>query len=270
MIMAAPTGARRTKSDHPALPLAPDEVAETAAQCLEAGASAIHVHVRDAEQRHSIDADAYGEMLKAVRQATGDRLFLQITTEAVERFTPAEQMATIRAVQPESASVAVRELIPPDSDDDHLAAVESFVEWCRSENIVLQYIAYDAVDLERFNTLRARGVVAEEKAFLQLVLGKYVTGRFCEPPELQPFMSVLRDGDIWSVCAFGPLEGPSLMGAALLGGHGRVGFENNIHRLSGQPAVSNADQVAGIVDGIRGLGRRIATAADIREMLANR
>lgn len=270
MVMVAPNGARRTKADHPSLPLAPAEMAQTAASCLEAGAAAIHVHVRDAELRHSIDADAYKEMLMAVRQATGDQLFLQITTEAVGRFTPAEQMASIRAVRPESASVAVRELIPPDCDDDHLAVTESFIDWCRSEDVILQYIAYDSVDLERFNTLRARGVIPEEKAFLQLVLGKYVTGRFCDPSELWPYMSVLRDGDIWSVCAFGPLEGPSLIGAAMLGGHGRVGFENNIHLLDGRPAVSNADQVAGVVEGIRGLGRRIATAADIRQVLANR
>lgn len=270
IVMVAPNGARRTQADHPALPLTPAEMARTASACLEAGAAAIHVHVRDAELQHSIDAGAYVEMIDAIRGAVGEGLFLQITTEAVGRFTPAEQMATVRAVRPESASVAVRELIPPDADDAHLSVVESFIDWCGTENIALQYIVYDAVDLERFNTLRARGVIPDESAFLQLVLGKYATNRFCAPPELLPYLGVLREGDIWSVCAFGPLEGPALLGAAMLGGHGRIGFENNIYHLNGEPAASNAEQVAGLVSGIRSLGRDLARADDIRELLANR
>ena len=72
-IAVAPNGGRKTKADHPALPLTPAELAATAAECLEAGAAMIHVHVRDANGRHLLDADAYraGPPPSAKRSATG-------------------------------------------------------------------------------------------------------------------------------------------------------------------------------------------------------
>ena len=60
-IAVAPNGGRRVKVDHPAIPLTAKELAETAAECLEAGAAMIHVHVRDAGGGHLLDADAYGK-----------------------------------------------------------------------------------------------------------------------------------------------------------------------------------------------------------------
>ncbi|TIX74974.1 MAG: 3-keto-5-aminohexanoate cleavage protein, partial [Mesorhizobium sp.] len=68
-----------------------------AAACLEAGAAMIHAHVRDRDGRHLLDAHAYRETTKAIRDAVGERLIIQITSEAVGRYQPAEQMAVVRA-----------------------------------------------------------------------------------------------------------------------------------------------------------------------------
>ncbi len=81
IIAVAPNGARKTREDHPAIPLSAEETAREAAACCEAGAAMIHLHVRDADLRHSLDAAAYREATAAVRREAGDRLIIQMTTE---------------------------------------------------------------------------------------------------------------------------------------------------------------------------------------------
>ena len=88
VIAVAPNGARRGKADHPRLPLTLDEIAHEAARCREAGAAMLHLHVRDAEGRHVLDAGLYRETIAAVRCAAGADFLIQITTEAVGRYAP--------------------------------------------------------------------------------------------------------------------------------------------------------------------------------------
>src|SRR5689334_12670119 len=114
-IAVAPNGGRRTKADHPAIPLTPAELARTAAECLDAGAAMIHVHVRRPDGRHLLDADTYRQATSAIRAEVGDRLVIQITTEALGIYNPAEQIAVLKAVRPEAASLALRELAPDEA-----------------------------------------------------------------------------------------------------------------------------------------------------------
>ena len=83
VLAVAPNGARKTKADHPALPIGPEELAETAKACAGAGASMIHLHVRDAEGQHSLDVGRYLAATEAIRAAVGEDLVIQIlNTEA--------------------------------------------------------------------------------------------------------------------------------------------------------------------------------------------
>ena len=91
MLTVAPNGGRKTKADHPALPLAADELARMAAECLERGASMIHLHVRDAEGRHCLDPEAYRATIAHICEAVGDRLVLQITSESLGQYSPASK-----------------------------------------------------------------------------------------------------------------------------------------------------------------------------------
>ena len=67
MLAVAPNGARKTREDHPALPLSPAELADTSAACRDAGACMIHLHVRDAQQQHSLDPELYRVAIAAIR-----------------------------------------------------------------------------------------------------------------------------------------------------------------------------------------------------------
>lgn len=265
VIAVAPNGARKTKADHPAIPIQPEEIARTAAQCRDAGAAMIHLHVRDAEQKHSLDADAYRTAIDAIRREVGNGIVIQMTTEAVGIYRPEEQMAAVRAVRPEAVSLAVRELCVGASDEPRFA---EFLAWLHAERIMPQYIVYSAEDVLRFAELRSRGVVPGDRPFLLYVLGRYTPGQKSAPSDLIPFLNAAQGQELeWAMCAFGRLEGACALTAAALGGHVRVGFENNMLLADGSTAPDNAALVRQIADSAALAGRDIADAAAARNLL---
>ncbi len=260
-IAVAPNGARLTRADHPALPITPGELARTASACLEAGAAMIHLHARDAQDRHSLDPALVREGVEAVRRAVGDRLVIQVTTEAVGIYQPDAQMALVRAVRPEAASVALRELVPDAASEAEAAA---FFAWCQKERIWLQHILYDAADVGRLRDLVARGVVPEAQPSVLYVLGRYSQGQRSAPPDLLPFLAAADPAWSWMMCAFGAQELDCALTAALLGGHVRIGFENNRLAADGAPATDNAAQISAAAKGLAALSRRPASADELR------
>ncbi|MBE9556246.1 MAG: 3-keto-5-aminohexanoate cleavage protein [Proteobacteria bacterium] len=265
ILAVAPNGARKTQADHPAIPITPDELAAEAARCREAGAAMIHLHVRDADNKHSLDADAYAAATAAIRREVGDGIVIQMTTEAVGIYAPAEQMAAVRAVRPEAASMAVRELCP---DEDSLPAFAEFLAWMAGERIMAQYILYAPEDVALFTDLQTRGVIPGGRPFLLYVLGRYTPGQKSVPEDLLPFMveADRLDAD-WAICAFGARESACALTAAALGGHVRVGFENNFLMADGSVASDNAALAGQVASGAKLLGRTLAGADEARAYL---
>lgn len=252
LISVAPNGARRLKDDHPEIPLSPAELAVDAARCHEAGAGLIHLHVRDAQGRHSLSPDHYRPAIDAVRRAVGDGMIIQITTEAVGRYSPAEQMATVRAVLPEAASFALRELIP---DAQSEPAARLFFSWVADVCILPQFILYTPDEARRLLDLIDRGIVPFRRPPTLFVLGRYGDGPASHPAMILPFLDAWGSDGHWSVCAFGPSEIAVAAAALALGGHARVGFENSLERLDGSPLKDNAEQVGRVALIAQGLGR---------------
>lgn len=269
ILAVAPNGARRNRADHPAVPMTPPEIAEAAAGAAEEGASMLHLHVRDAAGSHTLDPAAYQAAIAAVRSRVGGDLVVQATTEAVGRYSAAEQMAMVRAVRPEGVSLALRELAPDQRSEPALA---DFLRWLRAEAIVPQFILYSPTDMQRFLALRNRGLIEGFRHFLMFVLGRYggtgANGMAAAPKDLLPFLSLLPPKDIWMTCAFGQAETNCLVTAAALGGHARVGFENNLLNADGAVAHDNKERVNVIREGIERLGWRPATAGELRAVLA--
>ena len=264
MIAVAPNGARKLKTDHPAIPLTSAELAREAASCVDAGACMIHLHVRDAEGGHSLDAALYADAIAAIRAEVGARIVIQITTEAVGRYTAPEQMACVRAVLPEAVSLAVREFCP-DADSEREAA--RFFAWVDGEGIAPQYILYSGDDLRRFVDLRRRGIIPGAAPFVLFVLGRYTAGQVSDPRDLLPFLAAAAETGLtlpWAMCAFGAREGACAVTAAALGGHVRVGFENNLRLADGQIAPDNAALVRQVSDQAALCGRTVATADEAR------
>ncbi|HSV84469.1 MAG TPA: 3-keto-5-aminohexanoate cleavage protein [Ramlibacter sp.] len=261
VLCVAPNGARRTHADHPALPITAHQLARDAAACHEAGASVIHLHVRDEQGRHSLDIVRYREAIAAIEAAVGDRLLVQVTTEAIGMYAPADQMQLVRELRPEAASVALRELAAHEAD---LPAALEFFAWARRERIALQYIVYSAEEARRLASLAQRGLLAHRAPNALFVLGRYAANQQSAPTDLLPFLQEWPADWPWSVCAFGAAEAQCMAAAIGLGGHARVGFENNLHRPDGTAATGNADLVANARTIVQCTGRSLATADEAR------
>lgn len=243
-IMVAPNGARRTTADHPALPVTIPQIVETAKACFAAGAGGIHAHVRDADQAHVLDAGLYRELVAELARELPD-MAVQITTEAVGRYTPAEQRAVVRAVMPKMVSVALREMIP-DADTSEAAR---FYHWAHEARIAVQHILYAPNEVSSLEELVAAGVIPGDDLQCLFVLGRYAKDQESDPLDLLPFLDTLRMSELtadWAVCAFGRGETAGLQAAFAAGGKARVGFENSLWNADGSLAADNAERVRAI------------------------
>ena len=268
IVAVAPNGARRTKADHPALPMTPDEIAREAASCLEAGAAFLHLHVRDADGGHTLDPDTYRAGIAAVRDAVGERMVIQVTTEAVGIYAPQQQIAAIKELVPEAVSVAIREVAP---DAAHEPAAAEFFAWLARENVLTQYILYSTEEVARFNEMQRRGMIPDDAPCVIYVLGRYTEGQVSSPADLLPFLAARGDlgNDRWFLCAFGARENACMTTAAALGGHARLGFENNLWLSDGAVAPDNAALITQFCESLALLGRPVADANQVRAMLSS-
>ena len=262
-VAVAPNGGRRTKADHPALPIGPAELARTAVQCLEAGAAMIHVHVRDGEDRHLLDADAYATVIAAIKAEVGKRLVIQITSEALGIYSPQEQMAVIRAVKPRAASLALREIVPGTVDEK---AFGDFLHWMKAERIAPQFIVYTPEEAVLLDALRKRGVVPFDEPPVLYVLGRYSAGQTSVPQDLVPFLVPGQPVfQRFMVCAFGIHEAACTIAGGLLGGGLRVGFENNLVLPDGTLAASNAELVTTARRGLEAAGMHAMSGEELAQ-----
>lgn len=239
--MVAPTGARRTKADHPALPITIAEIVACAAACHAAGADGLHAHVRDTDGQHVLDAGLYRELLAEMAHRVPE-MQVQITTEAVERYRPSEQRHLVETLCPRSVSIALREI----TDEPDTAITRRFFAFCAEADIAVQHILYDATDVTQLCTCIARGLIPAEKLQILHVLGRYAEGQVSSPKDLDPPLaaqSLLPVRPDWAVCAFGPSETACLLAAHRRGAKVRIGFENNLFMADGSLAPNNSDRV---------------------------
>ncbi len=244
-IMVAPNGARRGKADHPALPVTIPEIVACAAECYAAGAGGIHAHVRDAEGAHVLDAGLYAELMAELARAVPG-MAVQITTEAVGRYSPSEQRALVARLRPASVSVALREITAePDA-----RLTRSFFHDCAAQGLAVQHILYTAEEVDLLAALVADGTIPEGPLQILHVLGRYAAGQTSSPADLAAPLARQRAAGLaadWAVCAFGPAETDCLLAAIAQGGKARIGFENNLLMADGSLAASNAARVSELV-----------------------
>ena len=245
-LMIAPNGARKTKKDHPNLPITIPEVVEEARKCYGLGVNAIHAHVRDKKGNHILDTGLYLELIKELSQKVPS-LPVQITTEAVGKYSPEEQFNVVKRVLPESASVAFVEMVP-DIKDTKLA--KKFYKFSIENNIQIQHILYSVEDLKHFIQAIKSKIIPDDNLQVLYVLGRYSKSFQSKKEDLDPFLnehkSIISDFE-WGLCAFGREETECLIIAYSVGGKARVGFENNFHNKDGTIANSNADRVSEIL-----------------------
>lgn len=240
-IMVAPNGARKTKEDHPAVPVTIAETVETAKACFEAGADGIHAHVRDENQKHILDAGLYKELLAELKIQV-PQMHAQITTEAVGSYSAAEQRQLIRDVIPSSVSIGLTEVFSDGAIDEN----KVLFEFAHENEMAIQFILYDPKEIEGVVDYIDKGIIKEDGLKLLYVLGRYTEGQVSSPEDLDAFVQradALELNADWAVCAFGNRETDCLLRVHQLGGKVRVGFENNTINQNGSLANSNEERV---------------------------
>ncbi len=264
IIMCAPNGARRNKGDHPRLPISPDELGECSEEILAAGASIIHLHVRDEDGNHTLDTDRYRKAIAAIRERVGEKLVIQVTSEAVGRYSRYEQMAMIKDLKPEAVSIALREICPNDNDQEETV---DFFNWMTAEKISPQIILYNKNDVDRFEKLQQLGLLTAQVFFLLAVLGRYSNDIASSQEDHDALLAkVAALHSPWAACAFGQQENTLAAKTANIGGHVRVGFENNLWRFDGSLVASNSELVRGAFQAAKDAGREVANASYVRKV----
>lgn len=266
-IMVAPNGARRSPSDHPALPVTPEALAQTARECRAAGASAVHLHVRDAALRHSLDPETYRAAIAAIARACPG-LPIQTTTESAGVFDLDAQIAAALELRPACLSIALGEVMAQGAARG-LAALARM----RALGIGMQVILYDAAQIHAYAALVDSGrLVLDGPPRLLLVVGRYSATQDSEVAEFDALHAALSEtglaaSALWMTCAFGRGELACLERSIALGGHARVGFENAITDAAGRPARDNAERVEMVAALAMRLGRRPGDEALARRVL---
>lgn len=243
LISVAPNGARKTKADHPNIPLCTEDLVKTAVSCAEAGAGMMHFHIRDGACRHSLNPGHYRKTLTELEAAVGDQLLLQVTSEAAGRYSQPQQIDYMKQLAPHCLSCGLREFIRSKKDVD---SASLFFNHLHQAGTLVQYILYSPAEVKWFVNLCNQGILPGNAHFLLFVFGSYTGSTNTEVPSLDHYLLPLDNHPhrvSWMVCGFGQQEFQTAEAAAARGGHVRVGFENNILRPDGRLTEDNSEQV---------------------------
>ena len=244
-IMVAPNGARKLKADHPAVPLSEDEIVACARDCFAAGADGLHLHIRDADGGHLLDAKTYQSAVNAVARAVPG-MAIQITTEAVGVYETDVQKQVALNAGASRVSVSIAEMC---RDGEH--AAQLFYAESAARGIAVQHILYDVADAALLARVLPEALFRAGALQVLFVLGRYSENQTSDPDELTPFLDwMLQEGisPDWALCAFGPRETDCLERAFQAGGKCRIGFENSLLMADGRVAKDNAERVAELVE----------------------
>ncbi len=263
IITVALTGAEASKNDQPALPIAPQEIAQSAYECAQAGASIVHLHGRLPDGTATQDKAVYQDIIAAVRARCD--VIIQVSTGGAVGMTAQERLAPVE-LNPEMATLSMGSVnFGGDIFLNHPADMEAFAAAMVARGIKPELEIFDAGMIATARRWIKKGLLPARPHF-DFVLG--VPGAMPATPEALLYLrSQLPEGATWTVAGIGPAQLQLGAMAIVLGGHVRVGFEDNIYFRKGELATSNAQLVQRIAEVSRLLERPVATPSEARALL---
>ena len=269
IITAAITGSRITRQQTPHIPISPEEIADSAVQAHKAGAAIVHIHVRDPETGlGDQDPALFKQVVESVRRRCD--VVLCLTTSGIPgRNLPYEQRMVSLELSPELASFDAGSL---NLGGDVFANPEDFLE------LIAQRMLEKKVkpELEIFDVgmigtclrLAEKGLL-EKPLHFQFVLG-VPAGSPATARSLVHMLDLIPARSTWSVAGIGRGQLPLAVIGMAMGGHVRVGLEDNIYYSRGVLAQSNAQLVERVVRIASAYGREMASPDDARQILGLR
>ena len=278
LIIEAALNGGRSRAEHAAVPVTPEEVAAEARRCAEAGAAVVHIHAQDAEGGWSADRDWYAAAICAIRAAAPDLLIsvTSIRPEGVPVTTINDLLVALAAdgaTRPDLVSVNLGHIVAwerdgtppgrrtvhfPNSHDDLAATLAT----CAATGIVPELGVMDIGFVGNAVALRHDGLLPALPWFLlELDTPAFGSGRQVAPATIANYdflAHLLREhfpAAPWAAHGHGLAGYPILERAIATGAHVRVGFEDGIYLPDGSLAASNAAQVEWAVEVARAVGR---------------
>jgi uncharacterized protein (DUF849 family) len=269
IITVAITGALPRKADNPAVPVTPEEQIESTHEAFEAGASLVHVHVRNPDQSPGSDPDLYGRVQEGVRKHCPG-MIVQFSTGGRGRDQAAR--GAMLYLRPDMASLATGSVnFPTAIYENPPDFVENLARTMKEFGIKPEIEVFDLAMLYNAANLVKKGLI-DSKAHVQFVMGI---------PNAMPMRRSVFDflrkelGEVlpeatWVAAGIGRFQFEVNQMCLEAGGHCRTGLEDNTRFDATRLAASNAELVKKIVDVCDRYDRRPATAAQAREILALR
>lgn len=268
IITCAITGAETTKDQQPYLPITPEEQAQAAADCVNAGASIIHLHVRENDGTPSQRVERFSESITAIRKRAPTVLIQISTGGAIGESI--ENRAKPLSLKPEMASLNLGTMnFGDDVFFNHPKDIVALAQKMMEYGVMPELEIYEAGMLEGAFTLLKKGILKEPLHF-QFVLG-VPGGMSGDLRNLLHLISLLESRlgprTHWGVAGIGRHQLPLAVHAMTLGGHVRVGFEDNVYYKKGELAKSNAQLVERVARLAREIDRPVATPKETRQLL---
>ena len=265
IITAAICGAEVTKEQNPAVPYTIEEMVREAKSAYEAGAAVVHVHVREDDGTPTQSKERFKLCMDAIKKEIPDVILIPSTGGAVgmtaeERLQPTElfpEMATLDCGTCNFGDEVFENTMP---------MMRSFGKRMIDKNIKPEYECFEMGHLDTILRMAAKGEVPGFPMQINFVLG--VPG--CAPATVENLVWLVRNvpaGCTWTATGIGRNAFTLAAPAIVMGGHVRVGFEDNLYISKGVLAKSNGELVQKVVRLATELGREIATPAEARKIL---
>ena len=284
IVTCAITGGGDTVGKHPAIPVTPEQIAVSALEAAQAGAAIVHIHVRDPQTgKPSSKLELYREVVERIR-AVNANVVINLTTGAGARYIPSKDNPKVGGegttiLSPEERVRHVEVLKPEICTLD--ITTMNFGEYVfvnTPPHLRIMAKAINAVgalpELELFDTgnLRLALRLIEEGVLKTPAMFQICLGVPWGAPASTEMMIVMRDllpkGSFWTGFGIGGQQFPMVAQAILLGGHTRVGLEDNLYLERGVFAKNNAALVEKAVKIVRALDCEPATPDEARRILA--
>lgn len=272
IITAALTGGLHGREANPALPEQPAEIVEAAVECWNAGAAIVHLHARDALGKGTGDPEIFREMNEGIRARCP--VVIQNTTGGPG--IPVERRILSLDAGPEMASLNMGSVVFFTGDRDHpgevpfinlRSEIEAFAAAMLERGIKPELEVYNPSMFGEVENLIAKGLLSEP-CYVNFVMNVGGMGGYPGTPQnLLTMIGHLPAGSVFNVSGIGRAQLTMNTMAILLGGHARVGLEDNVFYRKGELATSNARFVERIVRLAGELGREVASPDDARRIL---
>lgn len=263
ILTAAIVGAEITRAQTKWLPITAQEIADEAARCREAGVAVIHLHVRNDDGSPTQATDRFREAIEAIKKKTD--CIVQTSTGGAVGMPLAERAQPL-ACKPEMATLNCGTLnFGDDVFVNTRPEIRDMAKRIRAAGSIAELECYEVGHVEEALALLKEGAIAAPLHF-QFVLG-VPGGIGAREEHIRHMRSLLPEGATWAVAAVGRFQQPMTELAMRLGGHARVGLEDNIYLSKGVLAEGSAPLVARAAAYARSIGRTPVDPARARTLL---